>query len=300
VPQVVIGLPVLNGARHLEKCLRALVAQDHRDLGILVSDNASIDATPEIAARFAAMDPRIRVIRQSRTLPVEEHFQAIREAADCRYFAWRAYDDWCDPNWASRLAALLDRDRNATLAASRVLLMGENDGPLREIRFPEHLRPSWRDRLTLLSLAPPQWIYGLFRIDALRDLDAAVRPRYPHVWSQDFAFVMRAVLAGGIVGTNETCFYSLKSPQSRQIYFPTHWRQAWRHYADFWMVAREAARDSGLPLAARLGLYAMLPAHTRGRTEKLRRIARGWLNERLGGAGLTRPRGDRASRRKPS
>lgn len=293
MPEVVIGVPVLNGARHLETCLRALVAQDYRDLSILISDNASTDGTPEIAARFAGLDPRVSVIRQARTLPVEEHFRAVREAADCRYFAWRAYDDWCDADWVSRLVALLERDPAASLAASRVVLVAEDGRPLREVRFPDHLASGWRDRLRQLRLAPPHWIYGLFRIDALRELDAAVRLRYPHVWSQDFAFIMRAVLAGRIVGTNETCFYSLKSPASRQAYFPKHWRQAWRHYADFWSVAREAARDGGLPLGASLRFYAMLPAYTRGRTEKLRRIARGWLNERLGGPGLTRPRGDR-------
>lgn len=300
VPHVVIGVPVLNGALYLERCLKALTAQDHRDLAILVSDNASTDATPEIAARFAAADPRVRVIRQQRTLPVAEHFLAVRDAADCRYFAWRAHDDWCDANWVSALAGLLDRDRAAKLAVSRVVLLGEDNRLVREIRFPEQLGLGWRDRVRLLTMAPPQWIYGLFRIDALREIDAAVRPRYPHIWSQDFAFLMRAALVGGMVGTNGTCFYSLKSLSSRQIYFPTHWRQAWRHYADFWTVAREAARDSSLPLAARLQLYAVLPSYTRGRTEKLRRIARGWLNEQMGGAGLTRPRGDRGSRRRPA
>ena len=300
MPQVVIGVPVLNGARHLEKCLTALTAQDHPDLGILISDNASTDATPEIAQRFAAIDPRVRVIRQPHTLAVAEHFRAVSDAADSRYFAWRAYDDWCDADWVSRLASLLDRDAAATLAVSRVTILTEDQGLVTEVSFPEQLGSSWRDRLRLASLAPPQWIYGLFRIDALRALDAAVRPRYPHIWSQDFAFLMRAALVGRIVGTNETCFYSLKSPASRQIYFPTHWRQAWRHYADFWLVARAAARDSGLPLAARLRFYALLPSYIRGRTEKLRRIARGWLSEHAGGRGLTRPRGDRADRRKPS
>jgi len=298
MPQVVIGVPVLNGARHLERCLQALVAQDHQDFAILVSDNASTDATPEIATRFAATDARVRVIRQPRTLPIVEHFQAVREAADCRYFAWRAYDDWCDANWVSALTKLLDRDGSAKLAASRVVLEGQDGRRVREMRFPECLGSRWRDRLRLLTLAPPHWLYGLFRIDALRELDAAVRPRYQHVWSVDFAFLMRAALVGGIVGTNETCFYSLKSTGSRQNYFPTHWRQAWQHYADFWAVALEAARDGGLPLAARLQLYALLLSHTPGRTEKLRRIARGWLNEQMGGAGLTRPRGDRGDRRR--
>jgi glycosyltransferase involved in cell wall biosynthesis len=290
MPRVMIGVPVLNGARHLERCLRSLLDQDYRDFGILVSDNASSDATPAIAREFAAADPRIRIIRQPRTLPMMVHFRAVMEAADCPFFAWRAHDDWSDPDWLTRLMELLDRHPSAMLAVSR-MVVNRDDGAIdSEVNFPESIGATPDDRIALLRLLAPQWIYGVWRREPLHRIYAAVQARYPHIWSQDNALIMCAALAGGVVGTNATCFHIQWSMNSKNTYFPTHWRMAWRHYADFWAVARDAARENRLPLSTLVKFYAMMPSHARGRTEKLRRIGRGWLNERLGGPGLTRPK----------
>jgi glycosyltransferase involved in cell wall biosynthesis len=38
-----------------------VLRQDHRALELLVVDDASTDATPEVLARVAATDPRIRL-----------------------------------------------------------------------------------------------------------------------------------------------------------------------------------------------------------------------------------------------
>jgi glycosyltransferase involved in cell wall biosynthesis len=50
---VTVVIPVRNGARTLERCLRSLRAQTHRDLEIVVVDNASTDRTPDIARQLA-------------------------------------------------------------------------------------------------------------------------------------------------------------------------------------------------------------------------------------------------------
>ena len=58
-PPVTIGLPVFNGADYLEQCVRSLLDQTEADFVILISDNCSTDATPEICARLVTEDPRI-------------------------------------------------------------------------------------------------------------------------------------------------------------------------------------------------------------------------------------------------
>src|SRR5262249_51877158 len=54
---VSVGVPVYNGAAELRRALDTLVAQTHRNLEIVISDNASTDATPEICREFAKRDP---------------------------------------------------------------------------------------------------------------------------------------------------------------------------------------------------------------------------------------------------
>ena len=61
-PRVSLGVPLYNAERYLETCLDALLAQDYADFEIIISDNASTDRTWEICQRYAARDPRIRLV----------------------------------------------------------------------------------------------------------------------------------------------------------------------------------------------------------------------------------------------
>ena len=60
-PRVTLGMPVYNGARYLTSALDSLLAQTFADFELVISDNASNDATPAICRKFAAADPRVRI-----------------------------------------------------------------------------------------------------------------------------------------------------------------------------------------------------------------------------------------------
>ena len=59
-PLVTIGVPVRNGEDFLAEALDSALAQEYPNLEILISDNASVDATPDICRRYAEADPRVR------------------------------------------------------------------------------------------------------------------------------------------------------------------------------------------------------------------------------------------------
>ena len=67
-PLVTLGVPVRNGAAMLAAALDSIVAQDYPNLEVVVSDNASTDATPEILRDYVQRYRHIRVIRQERRL----------------------------------------------------------------------------------------------------------------------------------------------------------------------------------------------------------------------------------------
>ncbi|MGH3023384.1 MAG: CDP-glycerol glycerophosphotransferase family protein [Gaiellaceae bacterium] len=58
-------VPIYDVAPYLETCLESLAQQTLADLEILVVDDGSTDAGPEIAERFVARDGRFRLIRQT-------------------------------------------------------------------------------------------------------------------------------------------------------------------------------------------------------------------------------------------
>lgn len=63
-PGVRVGVcvPARDEAANIEDCVRALLAQDLPDLRVIVADDNSTDATPEILSRLRAEDDRVIVV----------------------------------------------------------------------------------------------------------------------------------------------------------------------------------------------------------------------------------------------
>ena len=64
-PLVSVVIPVWNGARHIEACLRSVLSQDVKDMEIIVVDDGSTDDTWAILTRLSGEDRRICPVRQS-------------------------------------------------------------------------------------------------------------------------------------------------------------------------------------------------------------------------------------------
>lgn len=106
-PLVSVIVPAFNNAATLETSLRSLTRQTWGALEILVADDASTDATPEIVAACAAADPRIRLIR----LPENGGAYAARNAALAEaageLVTCQDADDWSHPARIARQARAL-------------------------------------------------------------------------------------------------------------------------------------------------------------------------------------------------
>ena len=66
LPRVVALLPAWNSATFIEPTLESLAAQTYGNLEVLISDDASSDATAELCTCFAAGRPQFRLMRQAR------------------------------------------------------------------------------------------------------------------------------------------------------------------------------------------------------------------------------------------
>lgn len=127
-PRVFIGLPVFNGARFLVNALDSLLAQTYRDFTLLVADNASTDATPEICRHYVATDSRVGYVRHPRNLgaPFNWNFVALQATGD--YFKWSTANDECAPDMLERCVAALQADPSAVLCQGRTCLVDEETG----------------------------------------------------------------------------------------------------------------------------------------------------------------------------
>ncbi|MDQ1697226.1 MAG: CDP-glycerol glycerophosphotransferase, partial [Frankiaceae bacterium] len=60
---VSVVIPMFNVANYLQELLDSIAGQTHRELDVVIVDNGASDGSERIAARFAAVDPRFRVVQ---------------------------------------------------------------------------------------------------------------------------------------------------------------------------------------------------------------------------------------------
>ncbi len=90
---VSIIIPCYRGSRFLAEAIESCLRQTHRELEIIVVDDASPDQCAEIGDRYAQTDARVRVIRRAENGGVSRAFNTGFEAAQGAYLTRLAQDD---------------------------------------------------------------------------------------------------------------------------------------------------------------------------------------------------------------
>lgn len=116
-PLVTIGVPVYNGAAMLPDMLESLATQTFERFRVVICDNASTDATPEIARTFVERDSRFTYRRNPENIGAAPNFNRVYEIAhDTPYYKWAAHDDIYAPTYLERCVAALEADPGAVVA----------------------------------------------------------------------------------------------------------------------------------------------------------------------------------------
>lgn len=150
-PRVSFGVPVRNGEATVGRCLESILRQDFHDFEVIVSDNASTDATCERVEAIAARDPRVRLVRQAANVGLIENFNGLARAARGELFRWVGADDWLEPDYTSACVAALDARPEAIVATSGFDLVDPGGGAIARDHTGEFLEsPSPQRRLARL------------------------------------------------------------------------------------------------------------------------------------------------------
>lgn len=179
-PHVSIGVPVFNGEKFLAAALDSLLAQTYEDFELLISDNASTDSTPEICRRYAAMDRRVRYVRNEGNIGVYRNCNQVFELSSGEYFKLAAADDLCDPDLLRRCVDVLDANPSIVATYPRTRFIDE-DGKSLSLTDPGwHLmseEPWERLKYVLVSGHRVNVFFGLIRSQDLAH--TRLFPLYP-------------------------------------------------------------------------------------------------------------------------
>ncbi len=124
-PTISIGMPVYNGENFIAKAIDSILSQSFPDFELIICDNASTDATPQICQEFADRDDRIRYINSSENRGASGNFNRAFHVGRGRYFKWAAHDDELAPHYLKQCIDVLENRNDVILCHTQVNVIDE-------------------------------------------------------------------------------------------------------------------------------------------------------------------------------
>ncbi len=299
-PRVSIGVPIYNGEKYIRHTLDSLIAQTYPDIEIIVTDNCSTDATPQIIKGYAARDPRVCFVSNGANLGPARNYNRGLELARGEYFKWNPADDVCAADFVEKCVNVLDADPSVVLAYTRTTVIDSNGAAIRRYGYELDLDdPRAHVRLARMVNVDhhehgAHELYGVMRARALRTTPGMGM----HVRG-DSVLLARLLLLGRFRRIEEHLFYNRDHAErsSRNVvrravrngsrlsrYLgcgplpPSEWWDQslrgrivfpeWRVLVEYFRAVKEAA---DLPASKRLLSYAVLGLFTLRHLPKLGR-----------------------------
>jgi len=253
IPKVSIGMPVYNGEKFIRKALDSLLAQTFTNFELIISDNASTDATGRICQQYSARDQRLQYIRQPLNRGPKANFQFVLDKAQAEYFMWAAADDWWHQNFILKCKEVLDHNTMIDVAWPKFIVVSRKYPILKMSYFPDMTFLSSDDPFTRIAnfilMKEPSHkanlVYGLWRRPVIRRMvnafeDADSRLAY---FGLDIAMIVYALASSKALQIPEFLF--IKSyegiPPGCLV---TTIRRLLKHYLQRNRVKEKQTRDS--------------------------------------------------------
>jgi GT2 family glycosyltransferase len=260
-PLVSIGVPTYNRARTLRRTLTSALAQTHRSIELVVSDQASSDGTEELCRELAERDERLRYLRQPTNAGGSTaNFNLLGRELRGPYAMLLADDDWLDEDYVERCLALLTQRPDVAVAYGRARYFDGERQVADGIRH-DHLDddPAARALAYFRSVDDNGVMYGLMRGEVLR----AALPM-PNALGNDWLLTGRAAAAGKIVTLDDVHVDRAVGGTSANVekiartFAIPAWLARLPHVAIAWQVLADVGWRSPA--------YAALPRRTRATT----------------------------------
>jgi glycosyltransferase involved in cell wall biosynthesis len=170
-PLVSIGVPVFNGERFLPAALDSLLGQSLPAFELIISDNASTDATGAICEDYVRRDRRVRYIRQPTNIGAPRNWNVLVHESRGTFFKWASANDYCAPTMLERCVKVLQEDPTTVLCYGLTQLMDGDEQPIPAHHSDHafrHEQPSKRFEQVCTQLLLNNAQSGVFRLDVLR------------------------------------------------------------------------------------------------------------------------------------
>ncbi|MBI3466187.1 MAG: glycosyltransferase family 2 protein [Planctomycetes bacterium] len=169
-PHVSICLPVYNGDNYVRQAIESILAQTFEDFELIISDNASTDATGDICRAASERDNRVRYFRADENRGLAWNFNRAFSFARGKYSMWIGHDDLMAPEYVARCVKAMEQDADLVLCYAAMDYIDCNGNLIKIVdqSNPAVLdRPSWRF-FSVLFQPNCDPIFGLMRTEMLK------------------------------------------------------------------------------------------------------------------------------------
>lgn len=234
--RIAVIIPVHNGAPYLRPCLDSVLAQTASFHELIVVDDGSTDATPEIIRSYCARDPRVRSLRLANHGRPAAPRNRGAAASTSEWIAFLDADDVWHPDKLDRQTAMLRAQPDLVAVGGQARYLGAR-GPMRGVFGPPPTPDTWPE--VRAGRAIPFQVASTLVVDrstfsALGGFDEEIPV------SEDFEFISRLAACGPIgFVEEEIAYYRLRRDSMVGHDYVRHMRMP--HF----IAARIEARSSG-------------------------------------------------------
>ncbi len=203
LPLVSICIPTFNRAGWLKEAIASCLRQSYTDIEVVVSDNASEDATESVAAGFA--DSRVRYLRQQSPIPPVANWNASWQGAKGDFLTFLCDDDFLEPDFVLSLTDLVRRKPDASLYRSGMRAVdpqGQTLWEFTDIPVSETPQDFLEQRV---RFGRPQFLPGfLFRRADIEAIDGVLEIDLPGMlYADDYLWFRLAFRGAQVAAVNE-------------------------------------------------------------------------------------------------
>jgi glycosyltransferase involved in cell wall biosynthesis len=170
-PKISIGMPAYNAAATIGASIESLLGQSFPDFELIISDNASTDATRDLVDAYRQRDTRIRYERQPINIGANPNYSPVACLARGEFFKWSSSNDWCAPSFLERCLGELMAHDDTVLVVPRTRLFRNHPDCSEDYSSDIEIldsEPSARLRRLTSTLALNNAMNGLVRTSVLR------------------------------------------------------------------------------------------------------------------------------------
>jgi len=209
-PLVSIGLPVYNGENYLDQAIKSVLNQTYRNWELVISDNASTDATRAICEKYLNQDKRIRYYRFDKNYGAAKNYNTTFHLSRGIYFKWLAHDDLLASTNIQKSTEILELHRDVVLCGSQKATIDAygkilNTYELKYLKLNED-NPILRYKLLLKfftkGFSHADFVFGLMRKDILEHT-----PLIGNFVTSDGILLLELILKGQFYVIDEPLFF---------------------------------------------------------------------------------------------